>query len=1045
MKLAEISIKRPVFATMMVGALLVLGGFSYMELSVQLFPDIDFPITTVVTVYPGASAETVETEVTKKVEDAANEVSGIRHIVSKSQEGYSLVIIEFELEREGAEATQDVREKVFGIRDQLPDDIEEPIISQFDPTTMPVLSVAVFGERSAREITEFVENIVKKRLESVPGVGNVTLVGGREREILVALDPEKMEAHGVTVKDVKLAVAAANMEVPGGRVDESSREYIVRMAGRVADVGQFKGVIIKERSSSPVYLMDIARVADTVKEQRSLSRYNGRSAVALDIIRQSGANVVEMARRAKQTIEELKQEMPSDIRMAVVRDDSVFIEESIHEILFNIRFGTILAVIVILLFLLDLRPTIIAGLSIPISIIATFTLMKFLGFTINFMTLLGLSLAVGILIDDAIVVIENIYRHLAEGKSAVEAAFAGTKEIGLAVMATTLAIVVVFLPVAFMSGIVGRFFYEFGMSVAFAVLVSLFVAFSLTPMLSSRYLHPERTVAGHSRNPGAASGPLRRLRNVLYGVGRNWNLAFEAIKPRYRRLLAASLKVRWLVIVIATFSFAATFFLAKVVGIEFISETDQAELTVDIETPPGTDLAVTSKRVEEAEAIIGQLSEVTARYVTIGAGNEPVTKGRILVKLTDLDDRALSARQLMDSIRVMLRVIPGIKYAIGRGHNEGGSSKPVEISIRGPDLATLENLTRQVQQIFHAVEGTVDIDNTLEKGKPEIQVSVDRKLASDLGLDLAEIALTVRSLIEGDVVTQYKEGDEDYDVRVKLDEHFRSSKEDVGRILVRSDHKNASGDDLLIPLRRVARLSRAASIEEYSRLDRQREVRVNANVLSTAYAGTVSTEIEKRVSGIDLPAGYRAGTVGTAEIMKESFLNIFKALLLSVVFIYLLLASLYESFIDPFSIMVSLPLSLVGAVLGLLGSSFSIVSLIGIVLLMGLVTKNAILLIDFVKQERRKGVSRYDAILTAGPIRLRPILMTSLATVFGMLPLALGLGPGAEMRAPMARAAIGGVLSSTFLTLVVVPVVYTLVEDFFGLFRRGKPRGIPSP
>ncbi|HWR82548.1 MAG TPA: efflux RND transporter permease subunit [Candidatus Deferrimicrobium sp.] len=1039
MKLAELSIKRPVFATMMVGALLVLGAFSYTELSVDLWPEIDFPIATIVTVYPGASAESMESDVTKKIEDAVNEVSGVRHITSQSREGFSLVIIEFELERKGIEATQDVREKVAGIRADLPDDIEEPIVSQFDPGAMPILSVAVAGERPPREVTELVKNVVKKRLESVPGAGSVVVIGEQEREILLALDLDKMESYRVTVMDVQRAVAAANLEVPGGRVDEASREYVIRTAGRLTDVDSFRDIIVKNKNGSPIYLKDMATVSDTVKEQRSLSRYNGQPAVALNIIKQSGANTVEVAHRAKQVLAEVLKEMPPDIRIDVVDDNSRFIEDSIHEILFNIRFGTLLAVLVIFLFLLNIRPTIITGLAIPVSFIATFTLMKALGFTLNMMTLMGLSLAVGILIDDAIVVIENIYRHMSQGKSARAAALDATKEIGLAVVATTFSIVVVFVPIAFMSGIVGRFFYQFGMCVAFAVVISLFIAFTLTPMLSSRFL--EET-ASRQRHAGAWGALVRFWSTVWRPIEKVlglWNFMFEAMKLRYEKLLAGALRMRWLVVLVATLAFGLAFLLARFVGTEFMPQTDQAKLAVEIDTPPGTNLAQTSRRFSEVEQIIGRLPEVTAVYTTIGAGNNPVTRGRILVKLTAREQRTHSALELMDSVRMLLREVPGIKYSVGRGEGEGGSEKPIEISIRGDDIEELTRITHQVQAISREVVGTTDVDNTLEEGKPEVRIEVDRRLASDLDLNLGEAAMTIRSLVEGDVVTRYREGDEEYDVRLRLDEADRSSKDDLGRILIRSNRDAPDGGTLLIPLDRVARLTTTSAIGQYNRFDRQREVRVNANVLSSAFAGSVTALIEAQTGQLELPPGYRVLPVGLAEIQKESFGNIFKALVLSVIFIYLLLASLYESFIDPFSIMVSLPLSLVGAVMGLVGSSFSIVSLIGIVLLMGLVTKNAILLIDFVKQQRQQGVSRFDAILKAGPIRLRPILMTTFAMVFGMLPLALGIGPGAEIRAPMARAAIGGIISSTLLTLVMVPVVYTLIEDFFSLFRKRTP------
>jgi len=1038
MKLSDISVSRPVFATMMIGALLVLGFFSYSGLPVEMFPDIDFPFVVVQTVYPGASAQAVETEVTEKIEEAVNQVNGVRHIQSTSSESYSLEVIEFQLEVDGAVASQDVREKISSIRSDLPDDIEEPIVSQYDPAAQAIMSIALSGSRTPREITQLAKDVIKPRLEPISGVGAVQLIGSAEREIRVFLDPNRMESYGVTATDVQRTVAAANLEIPGGRVEETSREYLVRLKGRLNRPQQFDSVIVKNKNGSPIYLDDIARVADTVAEQRSLSRLNGRPAIGVRIIKRSGANVVQMAELIRKEIADLKGELPPDIDIRIVNDNSTFIEDSIHEIEFNIEIGTLLAVFVIFLFLLDWRPTLITGLSIPISIIGTFTAMKFLGFTINFMTLLGLSLAVGILIDDAIVVVENIYRHLDEGKSPVQAALGGTAEIGLAVMATTFCIMVVFLPVAFMQGIVGRFFYQFGMTVAFAVLISLFVAFSLTPMMSSRLLRANHDSAG-SKDGAKPSGidriwlPVRNRLNL-------WNRGFDRLKPAYRSLLAISLKHRWMVMVVATAAFLIAMFLATRLDTEFIPEADEGRMYITINTPPGTDLEQTSERFAEVEKILSGLKEVTAAFVNIGAGNSPVTEGTILVRLTDASTRELSAIQLMDSVRTLMSALPGIKYSLASESAEGGHGKPIEVSIRGDNMDELTRLVHRVQNIARTVPGATDIDNTMEEGKPEVRVEVDRKLADDLGLDLYGISTTIRTLVEGEVVTRYKEGDEEYDVRIQLDKPFRSAVADLGHIMVKSDKDAPGGGKMLVPLNRVARLVRSSDIGEYHRYDRKREVRVNGNAMAGAFSGTIAGIILDSTAVMKLPPGYEIQGVGQQEIMVESFTNILKALLLAVIFIYLLLASQYESFFDPFSIMFSLPLSLVGAVLGLLvfGSSMNIMSMIGIVMLMGLVTKNAILLIDFVKQQRAKGVDRTDAILVAGPVRLRPILMTTFATVFGMLPLALGIGPGAEMRSGMARAVIGGMISSTLLTLVVVPIVYTVIDDFVGLFRRKK-------
>ncbi len=1039
MKLSDLCVNKPVFTTMMIGALLVLGVFSYLEMPVKLFPDIDFPFVVVQTVYPGASAETVESEVTERIEEVGNQVSGVRSIFAQSREGYSLVVIEFELEVDGATASQDVREKVSGIRAELPSDIEEPIVSQYDPSAEPIVSLALSGRRTPREITHLAEEIIKPRLEPISGVGRVEIVGGSEREIRLALDPLRMEAHGITVDDVRFSVMASNLEIPGGRVEEKSQEFLVRMQGRLDRVPQFDSIIVKNVQGVPVYMYDIGTVLDTVVEQRSLARYNGQPAIGIEIIRQSDANIVKTAEGVRRVVRELSEQLPPDVRVEIVEDQSDWINDSIHEIQVNMVFGTALAVIVILLFLLNWRPTLITGLAIPISIIATFTFMRFLGFSINLMTLLGLSLAVGILVDDAIVVIENIYRHLDEGKSPIKAAKEGTGQIGLAVIAATSTIIVVFLPVAFMKGIVGRFFYQFGMSVAFAVATSLFVAFTLTPMLSGRMLRRQTDENGKP----ISLEDLRRPKNPVIRFLNYWNVAFEKIKPVYRNWLAWSLRHRFVVLAAATVAFFAALGVATLVGSEFMPESDEGKMTISLKAPPGTDMDATTGYFERAESIlrhnIGDVIEDT--YISIGGTNRPVNEGRLLVLLTEADDRPLSAKQYMDSSRVLLQGIAGIKVAVGRGQGEGGGEKPIEISIRGDDLDELTRLAHRIEKIASEVPGAVDIDNTLQEGKPELHVAVDRKLADDLGLDLRGIAVTIRYLIEGDVVTTFKDNDEEYDVRIQLADQYCSNADDVGRILIESQKKVPGKDPFLVPLNRVAELTKTTAIGEYLRYDRQREVRVNANVATGAFAGTVTNEIMAEVQELDIPAGYSIGTVGQQEIMKESFQNIFKALLLSVIFIYLVLASQYESFFDPLSIMVSLPLSIVGAMLGLLafGSSVSLMSLIGIVMLMGLVTKNAILLIDFVKQARAAGVNRTEAILRAGPIRLRPILMTSFATVFGMLPLALELGPGAEFRSGMARAVIGGMISSTALTLIVVPVVYTVVEDIVNfVFRRGR-------
>lgn len=1034
MKLSNIAVRKPVFTVMMVLALLVLGYTSFNRMNVDLFPEIDFPFVIVSTEYPGASAEAVETDVTKKIEDAVNPIEGLKHITSESQEGFSLVLAEFVLEKDGKLAAQEAREKVAQIRDELPADIEEPVIARFDPASQPIISLTVSGTRPLRDITTFIKDDIKKRLEAIPGVGSVTLVGGYEREINIYLDIDQMESYEITLDKVRGALQTANMEIPGGRVNENNMEYVVRTMGKLTSVSQFESLVIDNPRGQPVYLRDIAQVVDGIEERRSLSRVDGEDAITLNISRQSGANTVDIANRVRAEVSEIRETLPPDMEINTIVDNATYIEDSIAEIMTNILIGGTLAILVVFLFLADLRPTIITAIALPTSIIATFTFMNSLGFTLNMMSLMGLSLAVGFLIDDAIVVIENIYRHLDEGKPPRQAALAATKEIGFAVMTTTMSIVVVFLPVAFMEGIVGRFFYQFGVTITFAVLISLFIAFSLTPMLSSRFLVRKGAVPEPPKDFFMLS--LWQLYRRILKLFDKFDRQIDRLRNVYRASLAWSLRHRFLVMLTATIVFAAGMSIGALVGSEFLPASDRGEVHITMETPPGTDLETTSKRFREVEKILEGFEEVTLIFTTIGSGQNPVNEGRIFVKLTDMSERERSAGDLVDTVRTAIAVVPGIKYSLSTQEAEGGSEKPVEISIRGNDMEILTELTHEVQEIFRETPGTIDIDNTLEEGKPELRIIIDRDKANDLAVNVFGTASTIRGFIDGEVVTRYKEGDKEYDVRIRLKESDRAKSDDLERLLVASGKEVSGRRDFMVPLSYFADIVKASSIGKYNRYDRLPEVKVGSNVTGDAFAGSVTNEIMEKASALDLPPGYFINVSGTGEIMAESFANIGTALFLAVIFIFILLASQFESFFDPLSIMFSLPMSLVGAFVGLLifGSSISIISLIGIILLMGLVTKNAILLVDFIKQNRRAGKSRTEAILTAGPIRMRPILMTAISTIFGMLPLALALGAGAEFRSPMARAVIGGLISSTLLTLIVVPVVYTIIDDIVARF-----------
>jgi HAE1 family hydrophobic/amphiphilic exporter-1 len=1017
-------------------ALVVLGYTSFNEMSIDLMPDVDFPFVTVLTIYPGAGAEAVESEVSKKIEDAINPISGMKHITSYSQEGYSFVFAEFVLERDPQEAAQEVREKVSAIRADLPNDIEAPVIARYDPQSAPIMSLTIAGERPVREITTLAKDEIQKRLEAIPGVGAVVLVGGFEREVNVWLDIGKMESYELTIDEVKRSLAAANLEIPGGRVNEDHTEYLLRTMGKLVRVADFGNIAVANPHGQPVYLKDIAVVIDGVTEQRSLAKVNGEDAVTLDISKQSGANTVAVAQAVKGEVAKIQNELPPDIRINIVVDNSTYIEDSIHDVLINIYYGGLLAILVIFLFLADIRSTIISAIAIPTSIIATFTFMNALGFTLNILSLMGLSLAVGLLIDDAIVVIENIFRHLDGGEPPFKAAFQATKEIGLAVMATTFSIVVVFLPVAFMQGIVGQFFYQFGMTVAFSVIVSLFIAFTLTPMLSSRFLRKE----------GADAVPPKfslfriiwRFYRWILKVISPWNRFFNHVNVVYKGTLRWALGHRLIVVALAIGSFVMALFLGGLAGSEFMPQTDEGKVVVSVETPPGTDLATTSARMAQIEELISKFQGIDLVFTTIGSQQSGVNEGTIYVKLVDKNLRPLSAQQMVDSVRKVIAVIPGVKIAVMTDESEGGGSRQVEVSIRGNDLNILTDLSHKVENVFRQIPGAVDLTSNLEENKPELKINIDRALANDLGINVYQVASTIRSFVDGEVVTRYKEGDKEYDVRVRLKESDRAKSADIGRLMIASNKEVEGFNTFMVPLSHIAQIEKSSSIGQYNRYDRLREIRVGCNVALGYFAGTAIENVMKEVVKIDVPPGYSINKTGYGEMQEESFGYIFLALGLAVIFVYLLLASQFESFFDPFSIMFSLPMSLVGAIIALLvfGNSISIMSLIGIIMLMGLVTKNAILLIDFIKQNRYKGISRTEAILIAGPVRLRPILMTTFAMVFGMLPLMLGLGPGAELRAPMARAVVGGVISSTLLTLIVVPIVYTLIDDVIAFILR---------
>jgi hydrophobe/amphiphile efflux-1 (HAE1) family protein len=1026
MKLADVSIERPVFATMMILSLVVLGLFSYLKLNIDQFPDVDFPYVTATTVLAGAGPEQIETDVTKKIEDAVNTIAGVDHIQSISQEGVSTVIVQFKLEVEGQQAALDVREKIAAIRSELPDDIEDPVIQRLDPASTPIFTLTVSGERSPKEITTFTKNVIKKRLENVSGVGRVDLVGGAEREIQIIVDAARLQAYNLSIQDVIQSVGAANVEIPAGNLEQGNRQLLLRTMGKYKSVEDFDNVVVATPGGKVVHLSEVATVEDGTKEQESLSRLNGNQAVGLSILRQSGSNTVRVAEAIQAQIAQIRKELPSDIQLTIARDNSTFIRESVNDVLFDILYGGLMAVIVVYLFLANMRSTIISAIALPTSIIASFIIMYALGFTLNTMTLMALSLAVGLLIDDAIVVIENIYRHMEDGESPIEAAKAATSEIGLAVMATTFTVVAVFVPVAFMPGIVGRFFYEFGITVAVAVLVSLFVAFTLTPMLSSRWLNREDEELTNEGNI---------LRRGLYW----FNHAFALMGEKYRKAIAWSLAHRKTVVVGSIAIFLSSFFFMRFLGNAFFPTMDQSEFNVVVTAAPGTSLAGTSQLCAQAEDVLRTFPEVTSTLTTIGAGSDPVTKGTILVKIVKKAERKKGIEQIMDEARAEISRIPGANFGFMVTGGMGGNQKSAILSVQGQDFATLQGIAGEVEYIFRTTPGAADVENSYETSKPEVRLAIDREKASDLGINVSLIATSARAMVDGYVATKFQEGDEQFDVRVRLNKSDRTSLENVRAMTIKGTKDADNGQKVLIPLGSVAEIQQASGPARINRYDRQREIRIDAN-LSGRLLGEVLADAQKRTARIEMPPGYSVKVAGMGEMQAESFANILLSLGLAIVFVYIVLAAQFESFKHPFSIMLALPMSLIGAVFALLvfKSSISVMSLIGIIMLMGLVTKNGILLVDYANVMRDRGHERTEALVMAGATRLRPILMTTFAMIFGMMPVAFAFGEGSELRSPMGQAVIGGLITSTLLTLFVVPVVYSIIDDFTfaGFFRK---------
>ena len=1050
MWLTRVSINNPVFAAMIMLALMVIGLLATFRMKVEEFPNIEFPFVVVNTVYSGASPEVIETDITKKIEDQVNTIAGVKEVTSVTQQGLSQVIVQFDLNIPSDVAAQNVRDKLALVTPTFRDEVTTPIVAQYNPADAPVVSVTFRSDKmSLRELSTYLDNTVKKQLQTVTGVGRVDILGGRQRQIRVLLNPTQMNAYKVSVNQISNALRSENVELPVGTINNQNQEMVIQVNGLVKTPNEFNQIIVAQNRSStgaivPVYLSQVAQVVDGQAEAESASLQNGQPAVAMDIIKMSDANVIDVVDKTQQRLAEIQATLPPGVTMTVVADSSKSIRGSLNNVVRTLIEGAILAVFIVWLFLGSWRSTIITGLTLPISLLGTLAAIWTFGFSINMMTLLALALCIGLLIDDAIVVRENIVRHVGMGKHHRQAALDGTQEIGLAVLATTLVIVAVFLPVAFMGGIIGRFFYQFGVTVSTAVLLSLFVSFTLDPMLSSIWPDPD-SVHQHDRLNVRVSFRKRPIAWLLAGFQR----LLDRLTHLYSHILAWSLRHRLITVLIAIGSLVAAFFAVGLVGKEFVPQADMNEIKVKFETPVNANLDYTQQKAAQINAVLQSFPEVTNTYATVNAmsysGNNRV---QVNVSLVPKDERTRGLDALNRAMREQLQQVGGIKVTsvAAAAMAVSGGLKPILISIKGNDLTELQRLSNEFMQKLSNVNGLVDLESTLKQPKSMVNVTINREAANDAGLSIGQIGQALRPLLAGDNVSTFKDDNgNNIDVNVRLNDDNRQTISQLQSMYLSSSRMDSNGQPILIPLSQVANFSETLGAPQINRRSLFREVVVQANTDGRP-AGDIGADITNIQNEMKLPPGYSFAVQGSNKDMAESIGYATTALGLAIVFIYMLLGSQFNSFLYPVAIMASLPLSLIGVffALFLFGSSLNMFSIIGIIMLMGLVCKNAILLIDFIKESLSNGLSRTESIMLAGQTRLRPILMTTAAMVMGMVPLALGIGEGSEQQAPMAHAIIGGVITSTLLTLIVVPVIYTYLDDgkqrFFRLFAKKKTK-----
>lgn len=1019
MNLSEICIRRPVFTWVLVSIPVVMGIVSYFELGVDLFPKVDFPVVAVQAVLAGATAEELETTVTKPIEEALNSIAGVDELRSTTREGSVTVTVQFKLEKNGDVAAQEVRDKLSVLIKQLPEGIDPPVVNKFDLDAAPIITLTVSGRRDVREITEIAKKKIQEPLQTVSGVGSVFMTGGLTRAINVFVNPDQLASLGLSVEDVRSALVKQNLEMPGGIVEQGPRELVLRTLGRIASVQEFNDIVVATRDGYPIRISDVARVEDSIEEPRGLSRLDGRSAVSLFVQKQSGTNTIEISDAVQARLERIKPTLPDDIKIEFTQDQSRFVRRSMEEVQFHLLLAAILVSITIMMFIRDWRTTLIATLAIPTSIVPTFLFMSWMGFTLNNITLLGLILAIGIVIDDAVVVHENIFRHMEEdGLNAMEASRQGTKEITMAVLATSLSLLVIFLPIAFMGGLVGRFFSSFGLTVAVAIVMSLFVSLTLTPMLCSRFLKLE---PANERHRGSKSGWFYSRFDRLYG----WTLG-------------KALRFRWLTVVACVLVFAATIPIASRLGVNLVPRDDQSEFQVTFITPEGYTLQRTDRVISEIEQRLAGLPGIVHHYTVIGQntgkGTGDVTRGSIYLRMVELEDRDFTQFDVMEDARKILKEYPDLSTAVtdvSAIQANGQDTRLFQMTLQGPDLEKLAEYTEAIKTRLKATGGLVDVDSTLSLRKPELQVVIDRDRAADLRIPVQTIANTLNVLVAGQPISKFKEGTEQYDVWLRADRPFRTNPQSLATLTVPSPTAG------LVQLSSVAKLDEARGPSQIDRFGGQRTVTFMATPDSVSLKDAV-TKAKAIAADLKMPPEYQVSFTGQAKTLGETGYYFAVALGLSVLFMYLILAAQFESWVFPVSILAALPVTIPFGLLSLLlfRSNLDLYGMFGMFMLIGIVKKNGILQVDKTNELRRAGEDRKSAILNANHIRLRPILMTTMMLIAAMIPIALGQGPGSGARASMAKVIIGGQAMSLLLALLVTPVAYSILDDANQLFRR---------